>query len=76
MMREIERQASEAWRATPCEVPGVEAMVEEEYKAVVAYDFLTVQIPLQTRDQGGSGVVNTQPTMHSHPQKRKWESSS
>jgi hypothetical protein len=76
MVREIERQASEAWRATPCEVPGVEAMAKEEYKAVAAYDFLTVQIPLQNRDQGGSGVVNMQPTTHTYPQKRKWQSSS
>jgi hypothetical protein len=69
-MREIERQASEAWRATPCEVPGVQAMAEEEYKVVAAYDFLTVQIPRQDNDQGGSEVVNTQP-MHSNPRKRK-----
>jgi hypothetical protein len=74
-VREIERQANEAWRAAPCEVPGIQANTAEEYKAVAAYDFLTVHIPLEVinNDQGGSGVINnTQPT-GSHPQKRKWK---
>lgn len=63
LIREIERQASDAWRATPCEVPAGEAestafVVEaaeaqaEERNAVAAYDFLTVQIP---HGQGGDG---------------------
>ena len=66
LVREIERQASEAWRATPCEVPAGEAegtafvaevaeAVVEERNAVAAYDFLTVQIPLQSDGQGGDG---------------------
>jgi ribonuclease Z len=57
IIREIERQASEAWRATPCELPvelGTEATTmakvadENECNAVAAYDFLTVQIPTQS----------------------------
>ena len=70
-MREIERQASEAWRATPCEVPAVQAMASEEYKAVAAYDFLTVHIPLQANDQGGSEVVNTQPRRNPRPKRKR-----
>ncbi|KAI0247747.1 beta-lactamase-like protein [Lactifluus subvellereus] len=71
VMREIERQASEAWRGTPCEVPGVQAMASEEYKAVAAYDFLTTQIPLQANDQGGSEVVNTQSRRNSRPTRKR-----
>ena len=53
IIREIERQASEAWRSTLCEVPvdfGTEAASmtvgadEHKCKAVAAYDFMTVQI--------------------------------
>jgi hypothetical protein len=76
MVREIERQANEAWRATPCEVPGIQANTAQEYKAVAAYDFLTVHIPHEVNDQSGSGAINnTQPTC-SHPQKRKWKAHS
>jgi hypothetical protein len=49
IIREIERQASEAWRATPCEVP-VDSEAEASAMAVAAYDFLTVQIPVQSAD--------------------------
>jgi hypothetical protein len=70
-MREIERQASEAWRTAPCEVPPsgtnstvtvavamaqAEAMaVTEERNAIAAYDFLTVQVLCQPDDQGSGG---------------------
>ncbi|KAI0287085.1 hypothetical protein BC826DRAFT_1046870 [Russula brevipes] len=72
MIREIERQASEAWRTTPCEVPGDAAPAAEECNAVAAYDFLTVQVPLQSSDSGGGGqtTTNRQPTRH-RPQKRR-----
>jgi hypothetical protein len=89
MIREIERQASEAWRATPCELPvelGAEAATmsrvadENECKAVAAYDFLTVQIPIQStadnnssNNQGGgtgSQVRSRQPS-HGYAPKRK-----
>lgn len=65
-IREIERQASEAWRTTPCEVlagevegaafvaEAAEAGVEGR-NAVAAYDFLTVQIPFRSDGQGGDG---------------------
>ena len=65
-IREIERQASEAWRAAACEVPtgeaegaafvaeAAEAGVEER-NAVAAYDFLSVQISLQSDGRGGDG---------------------
>jgi hypothetical protein len=48
MMREIERQATEAWIATPCEVlggPELAAMVgaPETRKAVAAHDFMVVR---------------------------------
>jgi len=65
-IREIERQASEAWRAAPCEVSAGDAegaafVAEtagagvEERNAVAAYDFLTVQIPFQSDGHGGDG---------------------
>jgi hypothetical protein len=63
IIREIERQASEAWRATPCEIPvelGSEATTmakvadEHECNAVAAYDFLTVQIPSQSTADNNS----------------------
>ncbi|KAH9971277.1 beta-lactamase-like protein [Russula compacta] len=94
MMREIERQAIEACRVTPCEVPvpgattlaekeqgqgqGQGAEEEEDCKVVVAYDFLTVQISLQSNhDQGGGGggnqAASRQPagTRNSRPPKRR-----
>jgi hypothetical protein len=82
-MREIERQASEAWGATPCEVPvelGAAAMAmatdEHACKAVAAYDYLTVQIPsqLDTNHQGGetqSQVARRQPSGSSAPKRRR-----
>ncbi len=77
MMREIERQASEAWLATPCEVLDAEeaAVVvgaAEVRKAIAAHDFMVVQIPLQaqTNDQGGSAGANAQPG-RGHPEKRR-----
>ena len=71
----MERQASEAWRATSCELPvelGAEAAAmakvkdKNECKVVAAYDFLTVQIPTQSNadTQGGrtgSPVPSRQP---------------
>jgi ribonuclease Z len=85
IIREIERQASEAWRATLCEVPvesGAEAVSmamaadEHECKAVAAYDFLTVQIPIQsaadnndTNHQGGG--TRRQPSRSSPPKRRR-----
>ena len=86
-IREIERQASEAWRATPCEVPAgetegaafvaeaAEAGVEER-NAVAAYDFLTVQIPLQSDGRGGDGnqiASRRQPAMrnNNHAKRRR-----
>ena len=74
MMREFERQASEAWLATPCEVPGAEVgSAEEIRRAVVAHDFMVVQIPLQDQssDQGGSAGVNAQPAGRDRPEKRR-----
>jgi hypothetical protein len=82
MIREIERQASEAWRATPCEVPGelgaeasamAMAMAADgcECNAVAAYDFLTVQIPVQSADNnennypGGSRQTKRRKAPHS-----------
>jgi hypothetical protein len=78
LIREIERQASEVWRATPCELPmelGADAATvtdENECKAVAAYDFLTVQISIQStadnnrsNNQGGgtgSQVPSRQPS--------------
>ncbi|KAN0107445.1 Beta-lactamase-like protein [Russula decolorans] len=86
IIREIERQASDAWRATPCELPvelGAEAATmakvadENECKAVAAYDFLTVQIPIQStadsNNQGGgtrSQVPSRQPSRSYAP---KWK---
>jgi len=77
IIREIERQASEAWRATPCELPvesGAEAATmakvadENGCNALAAYDFLTVQIPTQStadnsssNNQGGSGTGSQVP---------------
>ena len=72
MMREIERQATEAWIATPCEVGGLygtELAAAETRRAVVGHDFLVVQIPLHAQidgDQGGS----TQPG-RTRPEKRR-----
>ena len=72
MMREIERQATEAWVATPCEVGGLggtELAAVETRRAVVGYDFLVVRIPLQAQidgDQGGSAQPG-----RSRPEKRR-----
>ncbi|KAH9021287.1 beta-lactamase-like protein [Lactarius pseudohatsudake] len=59
IMREIERQATEAWLATPCDVfaTGESVAVAEAAevrRAVAAHDFMVVRIPLlaQTDDQG------------------------
>lgn len=90
IIREIERQASEAWRATPCELPvelGAEAATmarvadENECKAVAAYDFLTVQIPIQStadnnssNNQGGgtgSQVRSRQPSRGYAPKRKR-----
>ena len=74
-MREIERQATEAWIATPCEVGGLDGTelaataAVETRRAVVGHDFMVVQIPLQSQidgDQGGS----TQPG-RTRPEKRR-----
>lgn len=77
MMREIERQATEAWIATPCEVlSGAElaAVVgaPETRKAVAAHDFMVVRIALQneSNEQGGSAGANAQPG-RSRPEKRR-----
>jgi hypothetical protein len=77
MMREIERQASEAWFATPCEVLGTEevaaiAGAAEVRRAVAAHDFMVVRIPLQGQggDQGGSAGANAQPG-RDRPEKRR-----
>jgi hypothetical protein len=69
-MREIERQATEAWTATPCEIFGSESVGER--RAVAAHDFMVVQVPLQgqTDEQGGSAGANAQPG-RSRPQKRR-----
>jgi len=73
-MREIERQATEAWRSTPCEVPEGAAATAEERKAVVAYDFLAVQIPLQSSDQsGGNQGPHSRQQTRNNPLKRKWK---
>jgi hypothetical protein len=74
MMREIERQATEAWIVTPCEVLSdaeLAAVVEapEARKAIAAHDFMVVRIP-QSNDQGGSAGVNAQPG-RSRPEKRR-----
>ena len=84
LIREIERQASEAWRATPCELPmelGAEAADENECNAVAAYDFLTVQIPHQSTadnnsrgNQGGgtgSRVSSRQPSRGYAPKRKR-----
>jgi hypothetical protein len=75
MMREIERQATEAWIATPCEVlSGAEltAMVgaPETRKAVAAHDFMVVRVQLQneSNEQGGSAGVNAG---RNRPEKRR-----
>ncbi|KAH9049782.1 beta-lactamase-like protein [Lactarius deliciosus] len=77
IMREIERQATEAWLATPCDVlgPGESvAVVEaaEVRRAVAAHDFMVVRIPLlaQTDDQGTSAGANAEPG-RGHPEKRR-----
>lgn len=84
IIREIERQASEAWRATLSEIPvelGQAAMAtdEHDYKAVAAYDFFTVQIPTQSdnndnSNQGGgtrSQVASRQTSGSSAPKRRR-----
>lgn len=76
MTREIERQANEAWLATPCEVLGAEAAAmmgtAEVRRAVAAHDFMVVQVPLQgqTNDQGGSAGADAQQG-RGHPEKRR-----
>jgi hypothetical protein len=89
IIREIERQASEAWRATPCEIPvglGAEATttVDNECNAVAAYDFLAVQIPTQStvdnnssNNQGGgtgSQVPSKQPSRGYAPKRKRGRS--
>ena len=73
-MREIERQASEAWLATPCEVlgAGVVGPVEAR-RAVAAYDFMVVQIPTQAQnsEQGGSAGPNPHLAGRDRPEKRR-----
>ncbi|KAI0259442.1 beta-lactamase-like protein [Gloeopeniophorella convolvens] len=49
IMREIERQASEAWRTTPCEIPGLILPEEENRHAIAAYDFLTIHVPADSQ---------------------------
>ena len=77
MMREIERQATEAWLATPCEVldaepAAVDGAAQAARWAVAAHDFMVVQIPRQVQgdDQGGSAGAYVQ-TGRSHPSKRR-----
>ena len=77
MMREIERQASEAWLATPCEVLGAEPAASmvgaaEVRRAIAAHDFMVVRIPLQGQvgDRGGSADANAQPG-RDRPEKRR-----
>jgi hypothetical protein len=83
MIREIERQASEVWRTTPCELPvelGAEAATmakladENKCKAVAAYDFLTVQIPIQsTTDNQGGGTSQVPTRRPSRGYGPKWK---
>ncbi|KAH9058070.1 beta-lactamase-like protein [Lactarius vividus] len=75
VMREIERQATEAWLATPCDVGESIAVVEaaeEVRRAVAAHDFMVVRIPAlaQTDDQGMSAGTNAQ-SGRGHPEKRR-----
>ncbi|KAI9454463.1 beta-lactamase-like protein [Lactarius psammicola] len=78
IMREIERQASDAWLTTPCEVLDAEeaamavGAATEVRRAVAAHDFMVVQIPLQDQgnDQGGSASANAPPA-RGHPEKRR-----
>lgn len=72
-MREIERQATEAWTATPCEIFGSELSGTAARRAVAAYDFMVVQVPLQgqTDEQGGSAGANAQQGGRSRPPKRR-----
>ncbi|KAI9510726.1 beta-lactamase-like protein [Russula earlei] len=51
VIREIERQATEAWRSTPCDVSEEAPASVEGRNAVAAYDFLTVEVPPQPNDQ-------------------------
>jgi ribonuclease Z len=87
IIREIERQASEAWRSTPCELPmelGAEAATvadvadENERNAVAAFDFLTVQIPTaddnSSNNQGGrtgSQASNRQQSRGRAPKRKR-----
>ncbi|KAI9508988.1 beta-lactamase-like protein [Russula earlei] len=50
VIREIERQATEAWQSTPCDFSEEASASVEGRKAKAAYDFLTVQVPLQPND--------------------------
>ncbi|KAF8264557.1 beta-lactamase-like protein [Lactarius quietus] len=77
IMREIERQATEAWITTPCEVlggaePATVVEAPEARRAVAAHDFMVVRIPLQgqTDEQGGSAGTNSQPGRN-RPEKRR-----
>ncbi|KAH9954537.1 beta-lactamase-like protein [Russula dissimulans] len=72
IIREIERQATEAWESTPCEIPEGAETTTEGRKALAAYDFLTVQIPLQSSDQsGGNQVLHSRQQMRNNPLKRR-----
>ena len=78
MMRELERQATEAWLATPCEVldaepAAVDGTAEAARWAVAAHDFMVVQIPRQAQgdEQGGSAGANAQAGRSRPPKRRK-----
>ncbi len=70
-MREIERQATEAWLATPCEVIGGPEATEAR-RAVAAHDFMVVKVSQQPQanDQVGVAGTNAQQA-RGRPEKRR-----